>query len=283
MTTSPLAVLILAAGKGTRMRSGRPKVMHAIAGRPMIDYVLDAARALKPERLAVVIGPDMPELRERVAPLEVIVQPERLGTGHAVMAASAWLAGFSGDVLVLFGDTPRLTPATLARLLARRRAVPAPAAVALGMRPADPAAYGRLVTGESGELKAIVEYRDASPAERAIPLCNSGVMALDGARLPALLAALDNQNAKGEYYLTDVVAHARRMGGTAAYVEAPADELVGINARAELAAVEAAVQNELRARAMAGGATLIDPASVFFSFDTVLGEDVVVEPSVVFG
>jgi len=283
METRKPAVLILAAGMGTRMCSARPKVMHEIAGRSMIDHVLAAARALAPERIVVVIGPDMPELAAAVAPVETVVQGERLGTGHAVMAAREALAGADGDVLVLFGDTPRLRPETLAAMLAARRHDPAPAVVVLGMRPEDPGEYGRLVTDSAGELHAIVEYRDANPDQRAIGLVNSGVVAVESALLPDLLRDLTNDNAKGEYYLTDIVAAARRRGRGAGYVEAPADELVGINSRAELAAVEAQVQVELRARAMAGGTTLIAPETVFLSADTELGRDVVVEPNVVFG
>jgi len=283
METRKPAVLILAAGIGTRMRSARPKVMHEIAGRSMIDHVLAAARALAPERIVVVIGPDMPELAAAVAPVETVVQGERLGTGHAVMAASEALAGADGDVLVLFGDTPRLRPETLAAMLAARRHDPAPAVVVLGMRPEDPGEYGRLVTDSAGELRAIVEYRDANPDQRAIGLVNSGVVAVESALLPDLLSDLTNDNTKGEYYLTDIVAAARRRGRGAGYVEAPADELVGINSRTELAAVEAQVQVELRARAMASGATLVAPETVFLSADTEFGRDVVVEPNVVFG
>ena len=283
METRKPAVLVLAAGIGTRMRSRRPKVMHEIAGRSMIEHVLAAARALSPERIVVVIGPDMPDLAAAVAPLPTVVQDERRGTGHAVMAAMDALAGADGDVLVVYGDTPRLRPETLEAMLAARRGDPPPAVVVLGMRPDDPGQYGRLITDPAGGLRAIVEYRDADPDERAIDLVNSGVVAVDGAVLPDLLNDLTNDNAKGEYYLTDIVAAARRRGRGAGYVEAPADELVGINSRAELAAVEAQLQAELRTRAMAGGATLIAPDTVFLAADTELGRDVVVEPHVVFG
>jgi bifunctional UDP-N-acetylglucosamine pyrophosphorylase/glucosamine-1-phosphate N-acetyltransferase len=218
-----------------------------------------------------------------VAPHPTAIQAEQLGTGHAVMAARAALEGFGGDVLVLYGDTPFITTETLQRLLARRRAADDPAAVVLGMRPADPGEYGRLLLAEDGSLAEIVEFRDAGPEQRAIDLCNSGVMAVDGKRLFDLRDQVGNANAKGEYYLTDIVVVARRQGLTCAVVEAPADELLGINSRMDLAAAEAVFQDRLRARAMAEGATLIDPRTVYFSHDTEIGRDVVIGPSVVFG
>ncbi len=276
------AVLVLAAGMGTRMRSTRPKVMHEIAGRPMIAYVIDSVQALSPERIVVVVGPDMPDLMAEVAPLPTVVQTERLGTGHAVMTAIDALAGLSGDILVVFGDTPRLRPETLQAMLAARQTDSAPAVVVLGMRPDDPAEYGRLITDAEG-LKAIVEYRDATPEQRAIGLCNSGVIAIDASVLADLLGDLSNDNAKREYYLTDIVGEARRRGHGAGYVEASAAELAGINSRADLAAIEADVQAELRRAALAAGATMIAPETVYLSADTMLGSDVVIEPHVVFG
>ena len=276
------AVLVLAAGMGTRMRSTRPKVMHEIAGRPMIAYVIDSVQALSPERIVVVVGPDMPDLMAEVAPLPTVVQTERLGTGHAVMTAIDALAGLSGDILVVFGDTPRLRPETLQAMLAARQTDSAPAVVVLGMRPDDPAEYGRLITDAEG-LKAIVEYRDATPEQRAIGLCNSGVIAVDASVLADLLGDLSNDNAKREYYLTDIVGEARWRGHGAGYVEASAAELAGINSRADLAAIEADVQAELRRAALAAGATMIAPETVYLSADTMLGSDVVIEPHVVFG
>ena len=283
MAERPIAAVVLAAGKGTRMKTALPKVLHRLAGRPMIGYVLDHLKPLKCERIVVVVSPGMEKLAAAVAPHPTAVQAQPLGTGHAVLAARAPLQGFAGDVLVVFGDCPFISADTIGRLVARRRAADDPAVVVLGMRPADPAEYGRLVLGMDGTLEAIVEYRDASPAQRAITLCNSGVMAIDGKRLFGLLDRVGNANAKGEYYLTDIVGIARADGGTCAVVEAPASELIGINSRAELAAAEAILQNRLRAQAMDGGATLIDPPTVFFSFDTKLGHDVVVGPNVVFG
>jgi len=277
------AAIILAAGKGTRMKSHLPKVLHPIAGRPMIGHVLASLAPLGCAPIVVVVGPGMEAVSKAVAPNRTALQAEQLGTGHAALAAKAALGQREGDVLILYGDTPFISTETFEALLARRRAEDRPAAVVLGMRPGDPTGYGRLLVDGKGQLEAIVEHRDATAEERRIGLCNSGVMAVEGALLWDLLDEVGNDNAKGEYYLTDIVALARRRGRLAAAIEAPAEELVGINSRAELAAAEALLQDRLRARAMEGGATLIDPASVWLSFDTRLGCDVVIGPHVVFG
>jgi len=282
MTTQKLAVIVLAAGMGTRMKSAMPKVLHPLAGRPMIHHLMDTVAELGPERVVVVVGPGMEALSTAVAPVTTVVQSERLGTGHAVKQAREKLEGFDGDVLVLYGDTPLLTGDTLRRMLAERQCAKSPAVVVLGFKPDGPGHYGRLVVGAEG-LKAIVEWKDASPEQRDIRLCNSGVVALDGNRLWGLLDRLTNVNAKGEYYLTDVVALARSDGANCSYVLGETEELLGVNSRAELAGAEAVVQRRLRAKAMAEGATLIDPGSVFLSWDTKLGRDVVVWPHVVFG
>ena len=282
MTTHKLAVIVLAAGMGTRMKSDLPKVLHPLAGRPMIHHLMDTVAELNPERVVVVVGPGMDTLSAAVAPTTTVVQSERLGTGHAVKQARQALEGFDGDVLVLYGDTPLLTGDTLRRMLAERQCGKSPAVVVLGFKPDDPGHYGRLVVGGEG-LKAIVEWKDATPEQRDIRLCNSGVVALDGKRLWGLLDRLSNVNAKGEYYLTDVVALARSDGANCSYVLGDTEELLGVNSRAELAGAEAVVQRQLRAKAMADGATLIAPDSVYFSWDTKLGRDVVVWPNVVFG
>ncbi len=279
-----LAAIVLAAGQGTRMRSAQPKVMHRLAGRPMIKHIVATIEQLAPDRIVVVVGEDMSAVAEAVAPHQTVIQKERLGTGHAVMAAGEALARFTGDVLIAYGDTPLIGVETFRQVLAARRAPPRPAIVVLGFRPeGGGGAYGRLVTDAGGGLYAIVEARDASPEQLAIPLCNSGMMVVDGRRMAGMLARLRNDNAKGEYYLTDLVTLARGDGLSCAVVEADADELVGVNSRADLAAAEAIVQAQLRARAMAEGATLVDPASVFFSWDTRLGRDVVIAPFVTFG
>ena len=284
MAKSTTAAIVLAAGKGTRMKSDLPKVLHPIAGRPMIGHVLASLAPLGAAPVVVVVAPGMEAVSAAVAP-----HPERHPGGaarhrpcRARGQGGAW-PGARGDILILYGDTPFISTATFERLLARRRAADRPAAVVLGMRPADPGEYGRLIVDGEGRLEAIVEHRDATAAQRGIGLCNSGVMAVDGALLWELLAEVGNGNAKGEYYLTDIVALARRRGLACAAVEAPAEELVGINSRAELAAAEALLQGRLRDRAMAEGATLVDPASVWFSFDTRLGRDVTVGPHVIFG
>jgi bifunctional UDP-N-acetylglucosamine pyrophosphorylase/glucosamine-1-phosphate N-acetyltransferase len=265
------------------MKTALPKVLHRLAGRPMFDYVLDHLKPLKCQPVVVVVSPGMEKLAAAVAPNPIAIQAQPRGTGHAVLAARSALQGFAGDVLVVFGDCPFISAETIGRLVARRRAADDPAVVVLGMRPADRAEYGRLIVGMDGALEAIVEFRDATAEQRAITLCNSGVMAIDGKRLFGLLDRVGNANAKGEYYLTDIVGIARAGGAVCAVVEAPAAELIGINSRAELAAAEAILQERLRTRALEGGATLTDPQTVFFSFDTKLGQDVVVEPNVVFG
>jgi bifunctional UDP-N-acetylglucosamine pyrophosphorylase/glucosamine-1-phosphate N-acetyltransferase len=279
----PLACIILAAGKGTRMKSDLPKVLHKVAGRSMVGHVVAAASALAPERIVVVVGPGMESVAAEVAPHATVVQERQRGTADAVMAARGLLEGFGGDVLVVYGDTPLVTPATLGAMVeARRTGADDPAVVVLGMRPDDPGAYGRLIVGDDGGLEAIVEYLDATPEQRAVTLCNAGLMAFDGVRLFGLVDRIGSDNAKGEFYLTDMVAVARAAGHACRVVEAPAAELVGVNSRAELAEVERLMQGRLRAAAMAGGATLADPETVYFSCDTKLGRDVTVGQNVVF-
>ncbi|MEX0815107.1 MAG: bifunctional UDP-N-acetylglucosamine diphosphorylase/glucosamine-1-phosphate N-acetyltransferase GlmU [Dongiaceae bacterium] len=289
MTDDRAAAVVLAAGKGTRMKSALAKVLHPLAGRSMIAHVAANLAPLACDPVVAVVAPGMAAVEKAVAPWPSVVQAEQLGSGHAVMAARDRLAGVTGDVLVVYGDSPFVSTESLRRLLARRRAADRPAVVVLGMRLDDPGEYGRLIlgrdprTGADGGLDAIVEYRDADAGQRTIDLCNSGAMAIDGRRLFDLLDRVGNANAKGEYYLTEIVAVARRDGLACAVVEAPADELLGINSRAELAVAEAALQQRLRARAMAEGATLTDPRTVYFAYDTRLGRDVTVGPNVVFG
>ena len=281
MTDTPIAVVILAAGKGTRMKSGLPKVMHAVAGRPMISHLLDTVSTLAPEKVVVVVGPDMDLVTDTVAPHPTCVQADRNGTGGAVKAARAELEGFTGTVLVLYGDTPLVRADTMAA--AAGACADGAAVSVLGFRPSHFHQYGRLITDDSGALTAIVEARDASPEELDVNLCNSGVMAFAGENLLGLLDKLDTNNSKGEYYLTDTVRLARAQGLSAAVVEGEEDELLGVNSREDLAVAEAVVQDELRSRAMENGATLVEPATVWFQHDTVLGRDVVVQPNVVFG
>ena len=280
---SALAVIVLAAGDGTRMKSVRPKVLHEIAHRPMLRHVLDATAALQPERTLVVIGKDMAAVAAAAAPAETVVQSPPLGTGHAVKVALEALGDVAGDVLVLVGDVVLITTETLASLIAERRRAPEAAVAVLGMRVSEPNAYGRLMMAADGSLEAIVETRDATPEQRKITLCNSGVIALDGRHARALVGAIENKNVKREYYLTDTIAIARKRGLVCRAIEAPAEETVGVNSRAELAVAEATMQQRLRAKHMAGGVTLVDPTTVYFSADTEVGRDTVIEPSVIFG
>jgi bifunctional UDP-N-acetylglucosamine pyrophosphorylase/glucosamine-1-phosphate N-acetyltransferase len=292
MTSDKLAVVVLAAGQGTRFESARPKVLHEVAGKAMLDHVLDAAATLAPERIVVVLGPGMEAVAEAVRLRgdnhRTVVQERRLGTGDAVACARPVLDGYcgpdaSGDVLVAFGDTPLLTAETLQAMAAVRRAPGAPALLCVAFRPEDPAHYGRVVCGTDGGVEKIVEYADASEMEREIGLCNGGMLLGDGPVLMSLIAELGNDNAKGEYYLTDIFALARAAGHRAGVAEADADEVMGVNSRAELAVAEALMQVRLRARVMAGGATLVDPATVWLSTDTEIGRDVTIQPNVYFG
>lgn len=279
----PLACVILAAGKGTRMKSDLPKVLHRVAGLPMLGHVLNVVQSLNPDRVVVVVGPGMESVTAAAAPARSVIQQNQLGTGDAVRAAFAELTGFTGDVIVLYGDTPLITPDTLRLMIAARDGADDPAVVGLGMRPTDPGTYGRMILNKDGGLERIVEYLDASADERAVTLCNAGLMAFDGHRMFDVVGRISNENAKGEYYLTDAVEIARSAGMACAVAEAPAEEVVGVNSRAELAEVELLLQRRLRKAAMDNGATLTDPDSVFFSADTRLGRDVVVGPNVIFG
>ena len=271
--------MILAAGLGTRMKSALPKAAHRIAGRPMLKHLLDAAEQVF-GRIAVVVGPGMAELSAIAAPHQIVIQQDRLGTAHAALCAEA--AFGTGEVAILFADNPLIRAETLARLVAARRSAGAGLAL-MAMRPADPSRYGRLVTDHAGSVTRIVEWADATPAERAIPLCNAGALCGPAPRLLAWLREIRPDNAKGEYYLTDLVRLAVRDGATVAAVEAPEAELRGINARAELAAAEAVMQQRLRLAAMDAGATMQAPDTVFLSTDTVLGPDTTIGPHVVFG
>jgi len=280
----PAAVVILAAGKGTRMRSALPKVLHPIGNAPMLHHAMAAASALAPERLVVVAGHGADKVgaaaRAAAPDAAIALQDRQLGTGHAVLAARAALDGFDGDLFVLFGDTPFISAGTLQ---AMQGALTDADIAALGFEAADPGRYGRLVTAADGTLEAIVEAKDATPAQLQITLCNSGVMAGDCATMLALLDRVGNDNAQGEYYLTDVIGLARADGLTCRTVLCQEAETLGINDRVQLAAAEQIFQTRARRAAMLGGATLLAPETVFFSMDTSLGQDVVVHPNVVFG
>ena len=267
------------------MKSGRPKVLHEIAGRSMLAHVLTSVAGAKADSIAVVVGPGREDVRAEAAKLcaetEIFMQEQRLGTAHAVLAAGDAIARGHDDILVLFADTPLVTTATI---LALRAALEDGAAVAaLGFEAVNPFGYGRLIRDEAGRLIAIREEKDASDAERAITLCNAGLMAIDGRRALELLRDVGADNAKGEYYLTDIVELARAKGLDARVVVGAESEVLGVNDRAQLAQAERIAQDRLRRAAMLNGATLIAPETVFLNADTKLGRDVLIEPHVVFG
>lgn len=283
--THAIAAIILAAGKGTRMKSDTHKVLHPIAGRPMLLHLIDSVRQLGAAREVVVVGAGREQVEAAVHPLgtETVEQAEQLGTGHAVRMAEQALAGFEGDVLILYGDVPLVSPQTMRRMLDALHGKGDPSVVVLGFRPADPGAYGRVIVGADGRLEKIVEYKDATPEERAVDLCNSGLMAVKSADLFRLLGKLRNENAAGEYYLTDLVELAAEEGRFSVGIETDAIEVAGVNSRGELAGLEHEWQQRRRAEVMADGATLIAPDTVWFAHDTKIGRDVLIEPNVFFG
>jgi bifunctional UDP-N-acetylglucosamine pyrophosphorylase/glucosamine-1-phosphate N-acetyltransferase len=284
MTTRTCLAVILAAGEGKRMKSSLPKVMHPIGNLPIVGHVIRAVQAANCNRVAVVIGPGHEATDRLVKDIaenaEIFVQSERRGTAHAVFAAREALEKGADDVLVLFGDTPFVSAESVA---AMRTGLDQGAAIVVGgMRPADPHGYGRLIV-EGEQLKAIREHRDASAAERTITLCNGGLMAFAGSTMLQILERISDGNAQGEFYLTDAVEIANDLGLKVRALELPEAELLGINDRVQLAGAEARFQRSMRRHAMIGGASLCDPDSVYFSYDTKLGQDVEVEPQVYFG
>ncbi|GAB7553729.1 bifunctional UDP-N-acetylglucosamine diphosphorylase/glucosamine-1-phosphate N-acetyltransferase GlmU [Novosphingobium sp. 11B] len=285
LASNPLAIVVLAAGKGTRMKSDLHKVLHPVAGRPMLEHLLASAAQLAPERQVVVAGHGREQLEKALGSRATIaVQEPQLGTGHAVQQAEGALAGFDGDVLILYGDVPFVREETMHAMIARLHAEDAPAVVVLGFQPEDPLQYGRVLAHDDGRIAMMVEYKDATEEQRACRLCNSGLMAVKSADLFDLLAKVGNENAQGEYYLVDIVNIATLEGrACAVIVTDDPDEVGGINSRGELAEAEARWQKTRRVQAMADGVTLIAPETVFFAWDTKLGRDVTVEPNVVFG
>ena len=278
-----IAIIVLAAGKGTRMKSGLPKVLHRAAGRSLLGHVLHAARALEPKAAVVVVGPGMEAVGQEAASVipsaGQAVQVDRLGTGHAVSMARGSLQAFEGTVLILYGDVPLISAESLQRLAA----VAGSGMAVLGFEAADPKGYGRLLQDAGGHVVGIREELDASPLERAIRLCNSGIIAIESGLLWSLLPKIGNANAKGEYYLTDLVELADAAGAACSLVTCPEAEVAGVNDRVQLAGIEATLQQAYRRRHMLNGATLVAPETVFFSADTRIGQDVVIEPNVVFG
>ena len=286
MTETPALAIILAAGKGTRMKSDRPKVLHRLAGAPLLAHVLHAAKAAGLTRCAVVVGPGMDEVAAAATALdpkiEMFVQAEQLGTADAVKAARRAVEEFQGHVLVLYGDTPLLMPETLHK--ARAELISGADLVVIGFEAENPTGYGRLLLDDRGRLAAIREEKDASEEERALTLCNSGIMAFRSSKtLLGLLGRIGNDNANKEFYLTDAAALARGDRLEARMVLSNAEEVLGVNSRAELAEAEILMQRRLRASVMANGATLVAPETVFLSHDTRIGKDVIIEPHVVIG
>lgn len=284
-STRPIAIVILAAGQGTRMKSALHKVLHPIAGRPMLLGLIAELADADSARIVVVTGAGSDAVETASARDGVVFarQHDQLGTAHAALQARDALADFTGDVLVCFGDVPLLRRATIKTMQARLHRDDAPACVVLGFRPADPKAYGRVMADRAGRIAKMVEYKDATEAERSETLCNAGPIMARGEDMFELLARIGNDNAQGEYYLPDLVTVASADKRASAVVEADEAEVTGVNDRADLARAEALWQADRRAEMMRGGVTLRDPASVFYSFDTVIGEDVVIEPHVVFG
>ncbi len=284
MTGRTSLTIVLAAGEGTRMRSATPKVLHPVAGRSLLAHVLSAAPTGSGASLAVVIGPHHEAVAEEAKHVRpdatAFVQRERLGTAHAVLAARDAIARGADDLLIAFGDTPLISAATFERL---RAALKQGAALAvLGFRAADATGYGRLVV-EKDRLVAIREQADASPEERAITLCNAGVMAFDGRKALEIIEKIGNTNSKREYYLTDAVAIVRDLGLEAVVIETSEDEVRGINTKAQLAEAEQVMQTRLRKAALDAGVTLIAPETVYLAADTTFGKDVTIEPFVVIG
>ena len=279
----PVSLVILAAGQGTRMNSDLPKVLHKVAGAPMLHHAMRAGVSLAPERVVVVAGHGAEAVTKAALAYDetctVVVQSEQLGTAHAVTQARAALAGFEGDCVVLYGDTPFIQPETLEAMLEARAQH---AVVVLGFEARDPGRYGRLIA-QGAALERIVEFKDATEAERAVTLCNSGVICADAALLFSLIDAVGNANASGEYYLTDIVEIARKRGLSAGVVTCPEAETMGVNTRAQLAEAEAAFQARARAEALEIGVTLTAPETVFFALDTHIGRDAIIGPHVVFG
>lgn len=285
MSKRPVAAVILAAGKGTRMKSDLHKVLHPIAGKPMLMHLLEGVEALGPMRKVVIVGSGKEQLETAVAGTgcAIAVQEPQLGTGHAVQQAEAALSGFDGNVLILYGDVPFVPVDTMRAMLARLGEADQPAVVVLGFEPSDGLQYGRVIASDSGRIEKMVEYKDATPAERDCRLCNSGLMAVRSQDLFALLSRVGKDNAAGEYYLVDIVNIAIADGRACAVITTDPFDVAGINSRAELAEMEAQWQARRRQQAMDEGATLVAPDTVWFSHDTDIGRDVLIEPNVFFG
>lgn len=282
--SNSIAAIVLAAGKGTRMKSDLHKVLHPIAGRPMLLHLMASVDALNPAKKVVIVGDKADQLEAALAgTADLAVQNPQLGTGHAVQQAEAALAGFDGDVLILYGDVPFVPAATMQAMIDRLNADDAPAVVVLGFEPWDGLQYGRVISWDDGTITKMVEFKDATQAERDFRVCNSGLMAVRAKDLFALLARVTNENSAAEYYLVDIVNLAISDKRRCVVIKTDPYDVAGINSRGELASMEADWQTLRRQEAMANGVTLIAPDTVWFAWDTQLGRDVLIEPNVFFG
>ncbi len=283
MSDKKLACIILAAGKGTRMKSRKPKVLHKIAGLSMVSHVIKTVESLSPEKIITIIGPDMETVASEISPHETAVQQEQKGTADAVKTALPALNGFKGNILVLYGDVPLIGHDTLRTLLNHHNSNKDFGATILAMAPPDPTGYGRIIQNRDGTLAKIVEEADANEQEKQIRLSNSGIMVIDGECLSHWLSQIDNNNAQGEYYLVDLVEIIQKNGKSCGVIRGHFEELEGVNSRAQLAGLELTMQMILRMKALENGVTMIDPQTVYFSWDTKIGQDVLIEPGVFFG
>ncbi len=282
---TPLSAIILAAGQGTRMKSDTHKVLHPIASKPMLHHLLDSVMAAGAEKSVLVVGAKREQVEDAAKdyPIAIAVQSEQLGTGHAVLQAREALSDFNGDILAAFGDVPMVQSSTISAMREKLHTDANIACVVLGFRPDDAKAYGRIIADDDGSISKMVEFKDANDAERAVDLCNSGLILARSNDMFALLDRVTNDNAQGEYYLPDMVTIAIADGRPCAVIECADWEVAGVNSRSELAQVEADWQARRRNQAMDDGVTLIDPKTVYFSADTQIGRDVVIEPNVFFG
>jgi bifunctional UDP-N-acetylglucosamine pyrophosphorylase/glucosamine-1-phosphate N-acetyltransferase len=284
--TQNLSVIILAAGKGTRMKSDLPKVLHKVAGREMLNMVIDEAKDLNPQNITIVVSEEMKNFEEKIlqehpkSEISFVLQKQRQGTAHAVQTGIENLEKIGEKVLVLYGDTPLISHTTLKKMVEKLDDF---SLCVLGFEDEKENFYGRLVVDAKGHIEKIVEFKDADDEEKKIALCNSGVMAIDGKKIKNLLAQIKNENAAGEFYLTDIVAIAGEMGLKRTFIKTEITEVLGVNSKVELAEIEAIKQNQLRKKMMDGGATLLDPASTYFSFDSKISSDAVIHPNVFFG
>lgn len=285
MNKRPLAAIVLAAGQGTRMKSAKHKVLHMIAGKSMLDHLLDAIDEVGVKRTVLVVGAMREQIERSAAHRQVTftVQQQQLGTGHAVLQAKEALAGFTGNILACFGDVPMVQPETVQAMIDKLDSDPQIACVVLAFRPEDAKAYGRVIADDGGMISKMVEHKDATAAEREVNLCNSGLLLARSEEMFDLLEKIGNDNAQGEYYLPDLVTVALAQGRSCAAIECPEWQVAGINSRAELAAVSEAWQQRKRQQMMADGVSLIAPDSVWFAHDTQIAPDVTIEPNVIFG